>query len=71
MVIYKLQLIEINLPFIKFEVECTKGTYIRSLVNDIGKKLLCGAYLYELTRTSIGDFTLEKAIEINEIFESI
>jgi tRNA pseudouridine55 synthase len=70
-VIHKLTLIEINFPFIKFEVECSKGTYIRSLVNDIGKKLLCGAYLYELTRTSIGDFTLEKAIEIHEIFESI
>ena len=69
--IYKLHVIEINLPFIKFEVECTKGTYIRSLVNDIGKQLVCGAYLYELMRTGIGDFKLEKAIEINEISECV
>ena len=69
--IYKLHVIEINLPFIKFEVECTKGTYIRSLVNDIGKQLLCGAYLYDLIRTGIGDFKLEKAIVINEISECV
>ena len=65
--IHKLKILEFNLPFIKFEVTCSKGTYIRSLANDIGKKLLCGAYLYELRRTAIGDFKLANARDIQEI----
>jgi len=69
--IHKLKILEFKLPFIKFEVTCGKGTYIRSLANDIGKKLLCGAYLHELTRTAIGDFKLENARDINEIMPTL
>jgi len=70
-VIKKLNILDIKLPLVKFEVECSKGTYIRSLAHDIGQKLLCGAYLSQLKRTAIGDFKLEKAIEINDIAKSI
>lgn len=69
--INKLSVIDITPPFIQFEVECSKGTYIRSLVNDIGEKLSCGAYLYSLTRTKIGNFELKKSIDIKDIFKSV
>ncbi len=65
--IHKLKILEFNLPFIKFEVTCSKGTYVRSLANDIGQKLFCGAYLHELRRTAIGDLKLENARDIQEI----
>ena len=65
--IYGLKILDYNLPFIKFEVSCSKGTYIRSLVNDIGLKLFCGAYLWQLKRTEIGEFKLKNAKDISDI----
>lgn len=53
--------IEIDLPFVRFTVGCSKGTYIRSLAHDIGQKLKVGAYLTNLRRTKIGNYTIEKA----------
>ena len=54
----------ICMPSIKFEVTCGKGTYIRSLVRDFGKKLGVGAYLNALCRTRIGSFKLEDAYDV-------
>ena len=54
-------------PDLEIEVKCSKGTYIRSLANDIGQELGCGAYLEKLTRTAIGKYNLKKGIEINEL----
>jgi len=54
----------IQLPSIKFEVTCGKGTYIRSLVSDFGEQLGVGAYLNALCRTRIGPFKLEDAYDI-------
>jgi tRNA pseudouridine55 synthase len=51
--------IEIELPFVRFTVGCSKGTYIRSLAHDIGQELGAGAYLTKLRRTKIGDYTIE------------
>ncbi len=51
--------VEINLPFISFTVGCSKGTYIRSLAHDIGQSLEVGAYLTQLRRTKIGEYTVE------------
>ena len=65
--IYNLSIIEINKPFVKFEVECSKGTYIRSLAKDIGDKLGCGAYLTELRRLKIGEYSVAQALSIQEI----
>lgn len=53
--------IEINLPFVSFTVGCSKGTYIRSLAHDIGQELGVGAYLTQLRRTKIGDYTVTEA----------
>lgn len=46
-------------------IECSKGTYIRSIANDLGKVLECGGYLYKLIRTKAGNFALENSIEMN------
>ena len=51
------------------EIECSKGTYIRSIANDIGINLGCGAYLYDLCRLSIGKYKLADALTIKQ-FES-
>ena len=59
-----------NFPEIKFIVECSKGTYIRSLVHDIGKSLKSGAHLTSLSREKIGDYSLKDAMSI-DYFEKI
>ncbi|WP_223607377.1 tRNA pseudouridine(55) synthase TruB [Chryseobacterium sp. OSA05B] len=53
--------IKIDLPLVSFTVGCSKGTYIRSLAHDIGQELGVGAYLTQLRRTKIGDYTIENA----------
>ena len=66
--IHYLKDIEIDLPFVRFTVGCSKGTYIRSLAHDIGKALGVGAYLTNLRRTKIGDYSVENAS--SEILEN-
>ncbi|MDQ0475573.1 tRNA pseudouridine(55) synthase TruB [Chryseobacterium sp. MDT2-18] len=51
--------VEIELPFVRFTVGCSKGTYIRSLAHDIGQDLVVGAYLTNLRRTKIGEYSIE------------
>jgi tRNA pseudouridine55 synthase len=65
--IYEISILEYDFPYLKIKVKCSSGTYIRSLANDIGKKLECGAYLEELVRTKIGDFSLNKAITLSKL----
>ena len=60
--IYEFEITRIALPEIDFRVQCSKGTYIRSLAFDFGKALHSGAYLSELRRTKIGDHDVEKAV---------
>lgn len=59
--IKKLRLLEYRFPSLKIKVNCSSGTYIRSLASDIGEKLGCGAYLEKLVRTKIGPFSLSEA----------
>ena len=59
--IHYLKDIEIDLPFVRFTVGCSKGTYIRSLAHDIGQALEVGAYLTNLRRTKIGNYSVENA----------
>ena len=66
--IHYLNNIEIELPFVRFTVGCSKGTYIRSLAHDIGQALGVGAYLTNLRRTKIGDYSVENAS--SEILEN-
>jgi len=61
----------VRFPDVDFEVKCTKGTYIRSLVHDFGKKLNNGAYLTKLRRTHIGEHSLENAWNLEQLIEHI
>ncbi|MDO9509792.1 MAG: tRNA pseudouridine(55) synthase TruB [Candidatus Magasanikbacteria bacterium] len=63
--IFSLTLLEYNYPFLKVEVVCSPGTYIRTLGEDIGKKLQIGAFCSELKRTKIGEYSLTNAINLN------
>jgi len=54
----------IELPVVHFRVVCSTGTYIRSLANDLGEALICGAYLSSLRRTRIGEFKIEDAFSM-------
>ena len=56
---------------IDFEVQCSKGTYIRSLAHDFGRALNSGAYLSALRRTKIGDFSVENATTIEAFIERL
>ncbi len=56
----------IDIPQVRFTVVCSKGTYIRTLADDIGRKLGCGAFLESLTRTRIGEYRLADAVSIEE-----
>ena len=69
--IKKFDLTKIELPLIDFQVECSKGTYIRSLANDFGKRLNNGAYLYALRRTKIGNYDVKDAFSIEEFMQKI
>ena len=64
------ELTAIELPVVHFKVICGTGTYIRSLANDYGAALGCGAYLSSLRRTRIGEFNVADAVEM-EVFEKI
>jgi tRNA pseudouridine55 synthase len=63
-----LELLSLSLPDLTLQVECSKGTYIRSLARDLGEKLNSGAHLTGLRRTRIGPYELDQAISL-ENFE--
>lgn len=65
--IHEIEIINRNLPDIEFRVSCSKGTYIRTLCHDIGKKLGCGAAMASLTRTRAGSFMLASSITLSEV----
>ena len=56
-------------PIVKFEVVCSKGTYVRTLCNDIGNELGCGAHLSSLVRKKVGNFSIEDSINLEEFRE--
>lgn len=64
--IFKAELLEISLPYVKFRVECSSGTYIRSLAHSLGMRLGCGATLTELTREYSHPFALSEALPAEE-----
>lgn len=69
--IYYMELVEYDLPRIKIRVECSKGTYIRSLAFEIGEALNSGAYLSSLRRTRSGEFCVENAHSLDEFMEKL
>ena len=67
--ILEIQIKEINLPRVRMEVSCSKGTYIRTLCHDIGEKLGCGACMEELIRTRVSRFKLEDSLTLSQVQE--
>lgn len=69
--IHALDLLEFTPPFVRLRTICSKGTYARSLCDDIGRALGCGGHLYELTRTRSGRFTLEGILTLTELEDRV
>ena len=67
LVIDHIELISYNLPYVTIRVVCSKGTYIRALARDIGEALHSGAHLTGLTRTRVGEATIDKCLKMEEI----
>ncbi|MFY8160884.1 MAG: tRNA pseudouridine(55) synthase TruB [Candidatus Kapaibacteriota bacterium] len=61
-----IEILEYENTMLKLDINCSKGTYIRTIANDIGKKLGVGGYLSDLVRDSIGEYKLENALELDD-----
>ena len=65
------EIVAVDLPIVEFKIVCSTGTYIRSVANDFGAALGCGAYLSGLRRTAIGDFKSDDAVTMDAFVESL
>lgn len=68
--VHHLEVLEWTPPEVVIDVHCSSGTYVRSLANDLGKKLGCGAYLVGLRRTKSGRFTLRDSVPLRKLQEA-
>ena len=69
--VHEFDMLNSNFPEFDFKIKCSKGTYIRSLANDFGKKLKSGAYLKYLERYSIGEYSINKSLTIESVSKLI
>ncbi len=69
--IYSFEITRVALPEVDFKVHCSKGTYIRSLADDLGRAVGSGAYLTALRRTHIGEYKVDDALSVGELMEVI
>ncbi|MDD4495672.1 MAG: tRNA pseudouridine(55) synthase TruB [Eubacteriales bacterium] len=65
--VYRLKVISVEKARVMFNVDCSSGTYIRTICSDIGEKLGCGAYMTFLERTAVGPYKIEDAVTVEEI----
>jgi len=63
----EIELLDIDFPYVTFRTVCSKGTYIRTLCDDIGNKLGTGAHLFQLERSAVGQFHLDNSLTIEEL----
>lgn len=66
-VIHAVEPLAVAVPEVTFRVRCSKGTYVRTLVDDLGQRLGCGAYVAGLERTAVGPYRLEDAFTLEEV----
>jgi tRNA pseudouridine55 synthase len=64
-----IRVLEVTLPYLKLELSCSKGTYVRSLAHDMGEMLGCGGHLFSLCRKRVGPFGLKDALDLEAIQE--
>lgn len=75
--VHEIQIESIDLPYVRFTVSCSKGTYIRSLCRDIGARLGCGAIMESLVRTEVNAeesgviFTMDEAMRLEEVEQAV
>lgn len=69
--ILKLEMLHFGDDTLKIAVACSKGTYIRALARDIGRRMGCGAHLIELRRTRVGDYSIDDAWELDALVKSL
>lgn len=67
----EIKILEMNLPLVRFSVTCSKGTYIRTLCNDIGERLGCGGAMEALLRTRVGRFSLRESLTLAQVEEAV
>lgn len=65
--IFELKFIVYHAPFLTLEVHCSKGTYIRTLIDDLGEKLGCGAHVTMLRRLAVADYPFEKMMTLEDL----
>ena len=65
--IHRIEVLDITLPVVKIKALCSKGTYIRTLCDDIGRDLGCGGCMQSLIRSAVGPFNLDNAVTLDEI----
>ncbi len=65
--VYELRLTGVEGLLARFVIECASGTYIRSIAHEMGAAVGCGAHLAEITRTAVGEFTLDQAVTLEEL----
>jgi tRNA pseudouridine55 synthase len=65
----KLEIVSVELPFVTIDVDCSKGTYIRTLIDDIGNQLSCGAHMTALRRTRSGIFDIVDCVTLEKLKE--
>lgn len=69
--IHELELLDYRAPYLRLRVRCSKGTYVRVLGEDIGAALGCGAHLQALRRTQVGALTLDRAVTLDALAETL
>ncbi|MDR2677354.1 MAG: tRNA pseudouridine(55) synthase TruB [Puniceicoccales bacterium] len=67
--VYRIDFLRYQAPLLEVEIECSKGTYVRTLAKDMGTKLGCGAHLHALRRTRSGNFSVENAQTLNALLQ--
>ena len=69
--VFEFRLLEIAGSIARFAIECGSGTYIRALAHQMGIEMGCGAHLAEITRTAVGEFTLDQAVSLEELESAV
>lgn len=69
--VYRFEILDFTMPLLKVLIQCSSGTYIRSLAHDLGKELNSGAYLHSLIRTEIGPWRLSEAMNIDDVLDKM
>jgi len=69
-VVNRLELESVELPEVKFFLDCSKGTYVRQIAEDIGRELGCGACITQIQRTKVGPFSIEQSVHLEDVDES-